>query len=147
MRAAGKFVDFLLISLGFVGALAVYNTFFQGGLGVYETMLGTGASVLAFWAAVEFRNGSIEEPVAGWVRFLETFCVGTGVNLLLHAFLTYAFYIRRTPFLIVQRWCSCLRAVDAADALGSSKVSRRALSADRLRFDCAEDIPAAAGAA
>jgi lipopolysaccharide/colanic/teichoic acid biosynthesis glycosyltransferase len=100
MRAPGKFVDFLLISIGFAGALVVYNAFFQGGLSFYETMLGSGASVLAFWAAVELKNGGVQEPAAWWVRFLETFCLGTGVTLLLHAFLTYAFYIRRTPFLI-----------------------------------------------
>ena len=100
MRAPDKFVDFLLVSAGFAGALLVYNTFFQGGLSTYEMVLGSGASALAFWAAVELKMAGGAAPTTWWVGFLEKFCLGTGFNLLLHAFLTYAFYIRRTPFLI-----------------------------------------------
>jgi lipopolysaccharide/colanic/teichoic acid biosynthesis glycosyltransferase len=101
MRVPDSFVDFLLISIGFGSALLVYNTFFQGGLSAQEMVFGSGASVVAFWAAVELKSGSGgNEPAAWWVGFLERFCLGTGVNLLLHAVLSYAFYIRRTPFLI-----------------------------------------------
>jgi lipopolysaccharide/colanic/teichoic acid biosynthesis glycosyltransferase len=101
MRASDRLIDLLLISIGFAVALLVYNTYFVGGLSREEMMLGSGSSVLAFWAAVELKKGSSPEPTRGWVGFIEQFCLGTGVNLLLHAVLTYAFYIRRTPFLIL----------------------------------------------
>ncbi|HEX4278176.1 MAG TPA: sugar transferase [Bryobacteraceae bacterium] len=99
MRGLDKAIDLLLISAGFAGAALVYTTFFRGGVSTFEMALGSGASVLVFWTAVEFRRADLEK--AGlWVGFVERFCLGTGINLLLHAILTYAFYIRRTPFLI-----------------------------------------------
>lgn len=101
MRASDRFIDLLLVVAGFAAALVVYNSVFEGGLDVRETILGSGASVLAFWAAVEVRAGSGQGLPTGWVGFIEQFCLGTGVNLLLHAVLTYALYVRRTPFLIV----------------------------------------------
>jgi lipopolysaccharide/colanic/teichoic acid biosynthesis glycosyltransferase len=101
MRLPDRLIDFLLISLGFAFALVVYSIFFDGGLGVREMIFGSGASVLAFWTAVEMRSGLGREPLTGWIGFVEQFCLGTGVNLLLHAVLSYALYMRRTPFLIV----------------------------------------------
>jgi lipopolysaccharide/colanic/teichoic acid biosynthesis glycosyltransferase len=100
MRLPDRFVDFLLISVGFAFALLVYNSFFAGGLGIRGMLLGTGASVLAFWATVEVRTGNGQARLTGWIGFVEQFCLGTGVNLLLHAVLTYALYTRRTPFLV-----------------------------------------------
>jgi len=85
------------------GALRLRRRF-RGGLGLKGTILGTGASVIAFWAATEMRDGTRQEPLTGWIEFVERFCLGTGVNLLLHAVLTvltYALYVRRTPFLVV----------------------------------------------
>jgi hypothetical protein len=104
MRLPGRFIDLLLISVGFALALFVYDVAFEGGLGLKGTILGTGASVIAFWAATEMRDGTRQEPLTGWIEFVERFCLGTGVNLLLHAVLTvltYALYVRRTPFLVV----------------------------------------------
>lgn len=99
MRLSDAAIDFLLVSTGFSVALALYNAFFEGGLTGFEMALGTGVSVVAFWGAVELRRRSLESA-AVWIAFIERFCLGTGVNLLLHAVLTYTFYIRRTPFLI-----------------------------------------------
>ena len=101
MRLPGRFFDLLLISVGFAFALVVYYVAFEGGLGARGTVLSTGASVIAFWVAIEMRRGMGEAPVTGWAGFVERFCLGTGVNLLLHAVLTYALYVRRTPFLVV----------------------------------------------
>ncbi len=100
MRAIDRFIDLLLISLGFAIALVLYSMFFLGGLSVYETILGSTASALAFWAAIEMNKGGGYAPATWWIEFIEQFSLGTGVNLLLHAVLTYAFYLRRTPFLI-----------------------------------------------
>lgn len=100
MRAAARLVDFFLITAGFTGALLIYNTLFQSGLTPYEMLLGSGVSIFAFWVAVDLRRGSDGASVTWWITFVEQFCLGTGINLLLHAILSYAFYIRRTPFLI-----------------------------------------------
>jgi lipopolysaccharide/colanic/teichoic acid biosynthesis glycosyltransferase len=100
MRTRDRFIDLLLVIIGFTAAYFLYTAFIRGGLGDREAIAGSGESVLAFWAAVEFRNGSGSQPANWWIGFIERFCLGTGVNLLVHAFLTYAFYIRRTPFLI-----------------------------------------------
>ena len=100
MRPADGLIDFTLITVGFVSALLIYDTVLQSGLSPYEMVLGSGVSILAFWAAVELRRGNDSGSLTWWVTFVEQFCLGTGVNLLLHAVLSYAFYIRRTPFLI-----------------------------------------------
>ncbi|MGA2715699.1 MAG: sugar transferase [Bryobacteraceae bacterium] len=100
MRALDRFIDLLLVIAGFAAAYLIYITLFRGGLSANEVIAGSGVSVLAFWAAVELRNSSGYDPASWWIGFIERFCLGTGVNLLLHALLTYAFYIRRTPFLI-----------------------------------------------
>ncbi len=63
-------------------------------------LAGTGASILAFWIAAELRSGSRESATSWWIVFVEQFCLGTGVNLLLHAVLTYVLLVRRTPVLI-----------------------------------------------
>jgi len=100
MRTLNRFIDLLLVIVGFAAAYLIYDAFFLGGLSAREAITGSGESVLAFWAAVEFRNSSGSQPANWWIGFIECFCLGTGVTLLLHAVLTYAFYIRRTPFLI-----------------------------------------------
>src|SRR4051794_16314567 len=99
MRLAGKGIDLLLIAAGFTGALVIYSSFFRGGLTPQEMALGSGTSIIFFWGAIELRSRALDNA-AVWVGFIERFCLGTGVNLLLHAVLTYAFYIRRLPFLI-----------------------------------------------
>jgi lipopolysaccharide/colanic/teichoic acid biosynthesis glycosyltransferase len=100
MRTRDRFIDLLLVTIGFTAAYFIYHAFILGGLGDREAIAGSAESVLAFWAAVEFRSGSGSQPANWWIGFIERFCLGTGVNLLVHAILTYAFYIRRTPFLI-----------------------------------------------
>jgi len=100
MRATQAFIDLLLVAVGFAAAYLIYSALLQGGLSTYEVFLGSGSSVLAFWAAVELKRSDGNEDATGWIGFIECFCLGTGVNLLLHAILTYAFYIRRTPFLV-----------------------------------------------
>ena len=100
MRPRDRFINLLLICAGFAAAVLAYNILFQGGLSVYEVLTGSGASVLAFWVATEWRNNDGMEPASWWVALIERFCFGTGANLLLHAILTYVFYIRRTPFLM-----------------------------------------------
>ena len=100
MRALDRLIDLLLVTAGFAGAFLIYSTFFRGGLSASEVIAGSGVSILAFWAAVELKNRGAYEQSTWWVGLIERFCLGTGVNLLLHAVLTYAFYIRRTPFLI-----------------------------------------------
>ncbi len=102
MRLPKRIIDLLLIAAGFGAALLIHNYVFHGGLGVYGALAGLGTSIIAFWVAIELRNGSGNEPaVSWWVVFIEQFCLGTGVNLLLHSVLTYALFIRRTPILIV----------------------------------------------
>jgi hypothetical protein len=100
MRTLDKLIDLLLVALGFTGAFFIYRAIFQGGLSDYEVIAGSSVSVLAFWAAVEWKTGDADEPGSWWIGFIERFCLGTGINLLLHVLLTYALYIRRTPFLI-----------------------------------------------
>ncbi len=100
MRVRDSLINFLLISAGFAAALVVYNNFFAGGLTSSEMLLTSGASILAFWAATELRNDPVQESATWWVAFIERFSLGTGINLLLHAILTYAFLVRRTPFLV-----------------------------------------------
>ncbi len=99
MRTRDRLIDFLLVTIGFGAAYLIYSVLFKGGLSAREAMAGSGESVLAFWAAVEIRNSGYDYD-NWWIGFIERFCLGTGVNLLVHAFLTYAFYIRRIPFLI-----------------------------------------------
>jgi lipopolysaccharide/colanic/teichoic acid biosynthesis glycosyltransferase len=101
MRLPDRFVDLLLISVGFAVALLAYNGLVEGGLGVGGMVLSTVVSVLAFWTTVEIKTGGGRGRLTGWVGFVEQFCLGTGVNLLLHAVLTYALYTRRTPLLVV----------------------------------------------
>jgi lipopolysaccharide/colanic/teichoic acid biosynthesis glycosyltransferase len=100
MRTLDRLIDLLLVAIGFTGAFFIYRAFFQGGLSDYEVIAGSSVSVLAFWAAVEWKTIDGDEPSTWWIGFIERFCLGTGVNLLLHVLMTYAFYIRRTPFLI-----------------------------------------------
>src|SRR6185436_4035934 len=100
MRATQLLIDLLLVTVGFGAAYLIYSAFLQGGLSTDEVIAGSGISVLTFWAAVELKESGGDEAASGWVGFIERFCLGTGANLLLHAALTYAFYIRRTPFLI-----------------------------------------------
>ncbi len=127
MRRSGRVIDLLLITAGFAIALVVYSLIFAGGLGVRGTLLGAGSSVIAFWVAIEMRGGTGEEPVAGWVGFVERFCLGTGVNLLLHAVLTYALYVRRTPFLIAAGGLAsaALLSLRAAVTADSERSQRR----------------------
>lgn len=100
MRALDRLIDLFLVTAGFTGAFLIYATFFRGGLSASEAIAESGVSILAFWAAVELKNRGAYEQSTWWVGLIERFCLGTGVNLLLHAVLTYAFYIRRAPFLI-----------------------------------------------
>jgi lipopolysaccharide/colanic/teichoic acid biosynthesis glycosyltransferase len=100
MRTLDRLIDLLLVTIGFAAAYFIYTAFFQSGLGANEAIAGSAESVLAFWAAVELKTSLGYESANWWIGFIERFCLGTGVNLLLHALLTYAFYIRRTPFLI-----------------------------------------------
>jgi lipopolysaccharide/colanic/teichoic acid biosynthesis glycosyltransferase len=89
--------DLLLIFAGFLLALFIYRILLQGGLTPGELLAAAAISTVTFWVAVQFQdtrgNGFTE-------TFLEQFCLGTGANLLLHAVLTYAFFLRRTPFMI-----------------------------------------------
>jgi lipopolysaccharide/colanic/teichoic acid biosynthesis glycosyltransferase len=102
MTAHERIVGFLLICVSFLFALLVYSWLFLGGLGPYGMLGGSAISIIAFWVAVELRNGGRAEPGSGswWVVFIEQFCVGTGANLLLHSVFTYALSVRRTPILI-----------------------------------------------
>ena len=101
MKAHERIVSFLLICASFLLALLLYNPLL-GGLGPRGMLAGSAISILAFWIAVELRNGGRPEPGTGswWVVFIEQFSIGTGANLLLHALFTYALDIRRTPILI-----------------------------------------------
>jgi len=89
--------DLLLIFSGFLVALLLYRILLQGGLTLGELLAGSAVSTVTFWVAVQFQDPSGH----GFTEtFLEQFCLGTGANLLLHAVLTYAFFLRRTPFMI-----------------------------------------------
>jgi lipopolysaccharide/colanic/teichoic acid biosynthesis glycosyltransferase len=101
MRDSHRILDFALVLAGFAIATALYMTFIKGGLTLSETLVGSGVSALAFYAAIELRQNSPSTTESEWVRVIEQFCLGTGVNLLLHAILTYVLEIRRTPFLVV----------------------------------------------
>jgi FlaA1/EpsC-like NDP-sugar epimerase len=101
IRPGVKFIDFLLVCGSFLGALAIYNTLFRAGLGLYGMLAGSAISIGAFWVAIELRQSDRSENAASWwIIFIELFCVGTGANLVLHSLFIYAFFIRRTPLLI-----------------------------------------------
>ncbi len=129
MRPLDRLIDFLLICLGFAAAVLAYNTLYQGGLSLYEVLTGSGASILAFWIATEWRNNDGMEPISWWVALIERFCFGTGANLLLHAILTYVFYIRRTPFLIATGgfFSAALLSFYARTTVDRARTSRRFL--------------------
>lgn len=99
-RPTHRLADLLLITAGFGLALVLYNAFLQGGLSRHEMLIGSGSSVLGFWLAIQLKDW---DSTAGgkWVIAVEQFCFGTGMNLLLHALMTYGFLMRRTPFLVV----------------------------------------------
>jgi lipopolysaccharide/colanic/teichoic acid biosynthesis glycosyltransferase len=94
-------VDLLLTAVGFAIALALYDWLLRGGLTVQEMLIGTGSSIFGFWLAIQLKDWRSGGTESEWVLAVEQFCFGTGVNLLLHALLTYGFLVRRTPFLIV----------------------------------------------
>jgi len=100
-RKLSPFIELLLVTVGFVFALLIHMFAVSGGLEMNEALLGTTASALAFWAALQLRGPQGPEAGSAWVLFLEQFCLGAGVNLLLHALMTYGFQLRRTPFLVV----------------------------------------------
>ncbi len=86
MRTRDRIINFLLISAGFLGALLVYDTLFNGGLNPNETLITSALSIVAFWAAVEvWISVSYDEAPNWWIAFIELGCVGTGANLVLHA--------------------------------------------------------------
>lgn len=93
--------DLLLITAAFVGALLLYNAVLDGGLTREETWIGCVASIFAFWIATQLKEWDSGPETWTGVYFVEQFCFGTGINLLLHALMTYAFRSRRTPFLVI----------------------------------------------
>ena len=91
------FIDLILIFSGFLVALIPYSYFLNGGMSFGELLSGSAISAVTFWIAVQFQDSRDH----GFTEtFLEQFCLGTGANLVLHAVLTYAFLVRRTPFII-----------------------------------------------
>ena len=60
MRARERIISFLLICASFLLALLLYNPFL-GGLGPRGMLGGSAISILAFWIAVELRNGGHPE--------------------------------------------------------------------------------------
>jgi lipopolysaccharide/colanic/teichoic acid biosynthesis glycosyltransferase len=127
MRATNVFIDLFLVAVGFAAAYACYSALFNSGLTNSEAIVGFSTSVLLFWAAVELKYSGGYPAAAGWVGFIERFCLGTGVNLLAHAILTYAFYTRRTPFLIAAGgvFASILLSVRARSTLKDERSRRR----------------------
>jgi lipopolysaccharide/colanic/teichoic acid biosynthesis glycosyltransferase len=93
--------DLMLVTIGFVSALAVHQFVVGGGLSAGDAVVGTGLSILAFWLALQLKTHEGEDFAGSWVVFLEQFCLGAGINLLLHALMTYGFQARRTPFLVL----------------------------------------------
>jgi lipopolysaccharide/colanic/teichoic acid biosynthesis glycosyltransferase len=100
MSRPGRIVDFALVAVGFAIAIGIYQAFLGGGLTVPEMAVGSGASAVAFYLAIQLRPGSASASESEWVLVVEQFCLGTGVNLLLHAILTWAYDVRRAPFLV-----------------------------------------------
>jgi lipopolysaccharide/colanic/teichoic acid biosynthesis glycosyltransferase len=96
-----RLVDLLLTATGFGTAFVLYDWLLQSGLSPYAALVSCGSSVLAFWLAIQFKDWGGSSPQSDWVIAVEQFCFGTGVNLLLHALMTYALLARRTPFLVV----------------------------------------------
>jgi lipopolysaccharide/colanic/teichoic acid biosynthesis glycosyltransferase len=96
-----RLFDLLLTMAGFGAALLLYNALFVGGLAPHEVFVSCGSSVIAFWLAIQLKDWGGDSTRGRWVIAVEQFCFGTGVNLLLHALMTYGLLARRTPFLIV----------------------------------------------
>jgi lipopolysaccharide/colanic/teichoic acid biosynthesis glycosyltransferase len=92
-----KLLDLLLILAGFAAAIFPYSVLLKGGLTLQEMLFASAISALTFWAAIQFHDAGSEGFV---IALLERFCLGAGANLLLHALLAYAFFVRRIPFLI-----------------------------------------------
>lgn len=101
MRPRDRIINLLLICAGFGSVHLVYVAFFESDLNSYQMLIGYGTSVLAFCAAVEVKSFRDDKrsPLF-WDALVKQFCIGTGLNLLLHVSLTYEFNAARTPFLI-----------------------------------------------
>jgi lipopolysaccharide/colanic/teichoic acid biosynthesis glycosyltransferase len=141
-----RLVDLLLTAAGFGIALILYDWLLRGGLTVQEMLVGWGSSVFGFWLAVQLKDWRKSGTESEWVLAAEQFCFGTGVNLLLHALLTYGFLVRRTPFLIItgsiistlflagaRRWVFQRRQLESRVLmLGFDSVAHRIVSAMRL---------------
>ena len=97
-RLAASLFDFLLIFAGFAVAIFPYDELLVGGLGLGEMLSNSFVSAVIFWVVIQFHDGGSDGLM---VAFLERFCLGAGANLLLHSLLTYAFLVRRAPFLMI----------------------------------------------
>ncbi len=96
-RLQKSLFDLALIFTGYAVAIFPYSDFLRGGLQLSEMLSAAAVSAITFWIVIQFHDAGSEGFL---VSFLERFCLGTGANLLLHSLLTYAFLVRRTPFLI-----------------------------------------------
>lgn len=104
-------MELALTATGFALVYGTYFRFFNDGLPLQSTLIGCAASLLAFWLASQLKDGPADD--ADSVFFIERLCFGTGVSLLVHAFVTYVLFARRTPFLVVE---GCLAASVASTA-------------------------------
>ncbi len=94
-------LDLLLSVAGFSVALAVHSIVIGGGLEPGEAVIGTLASSLVFWLALQLTAAQGDDLGGAVTAFLERSFLGSGLNLILHSIMTYALYMRRTPFLVV----------------------------------------------
>jgi len=95
-----RILELAATAASFGTVYGVYLAFFNDALPVGATLLGCLVSVLAFWLSSQLKDRN-QDDASPASTFIEQFCFGTGVALLVHALLTYGLLARRTPFLVV----------------------------------------------
>ena len=99
-RTFQRLLELAATIAAFGSVYGVYRVSFDQSLPAGPTAAGCVASGLAFWLSSQLKERAPDDNNT-WVIFVEQFCFGTGVSLLVHALLTYALLWRRTPFLVV----------------------------------------------
>jgi len=100
-RALPELLVLLLISFGFAGSILAYRALYPDNFDFLtsdEVWLGFFTCVGAFWLGVKIGDEESDSP---WLRMLNDFRIGTGLNLIVQALLNYLDLLTRSLFLIV----------------------------------------------
>ena len=95
-------LNLLLVGAAFGVVFVVYSVLFPEQLSELDPFDSWGelaVAVAAFWIAAQLQERTDEQDA--WLGFMELFCFGTGLNLVLQGLCAYLFGLHRNPFLIV----------------------------------------------